>query len=119
MWRSGESLLLMLVLVVLGKSAPLFLPFISGHGLAMACMAFMVLVSLLIGYVLAGPNLEDRTTVPFVISMRNPGLALLFAQIHAPSMQGLKLSILMYVLITVILSVPFLRWRKQLSEVLN
>ncbi len=52
-----------------------------------------------------------------VTSMRNPGLALLFAQIHAPTMVGLKLSILAYLLLTVVLSVPFLAWRKRAAAV--
>ncbi|KZR76799.1 hypothetical protein PMIT1320_00710 [Prochlorococcus marinus str. MIT 1320] len=47
--------------------------------------------------------------------MRNPGLALLFAQINAPQMLELKLSILTYLVLTIIFSIPFLNWRKRLA----
>ncbi|MFL0781426.1 MAG: sodium dependent transporter, partial [Prochlorococcus sp.] len=83
-------------------------------------MAVMVIASLLIGYLLAGPDPKERTTVSLVTSMRNPGLALLFTQINAPRMMDvssefdLKLAILTYLLLTIIVSIPFVKWRKSL-----
>ena len=94
---------------------PLLIPFASKNLLALALMAVMVIASLLIGYLLAGPDPKERTTVSLVISMRNPGLALLFAQINAPQMLELKLSILTYLVLTIIFSIPFLNWRKRLA----
>jgi len=47
--------------------------------------------------------------------MRNPGLALLFAGICGPTIEGLKLAILVYLLVTVVLHIPFLRWRRQFT----
>jgi hypothetical protein len=44
--------------------------------------------------------------------MRNPGLALLLAGIYAPEVPAVKLGILVYLLITVVLSIPFLRWQR-------
>ncbi|MEX1315766.1 MAG: bile acid:sodium symporter, partial [Synechococcaceae cyanobacterium] len=111
--KLANLLLLLLVLLVLAKAAPYLFPFMGRNLLAMGFMSVMVLVSLLIGYLLAGPDPEERTTVSLVTSMRNPGLALLFAQIHAPTMVGLKVSILAYLLLTVVLSVPFLVWRRK------
>ena len=78
-------------------------------------MVVMVIASLLIGYLLAVPDSKERTTVSLVTSMRNPGLALLFAQINAPQMLELKLSILTYLVLTIIFSIPFLNWRKRLA----
>jgi predicted Na+-dependent transporter len=74
----------------------------------------MVLVALAIGFLMAGPDPRERTTTALVTSMRNPGLALLFAATYAPEVPGVKIAILAYLLLTVILSVPFLRWRKEL-----
>ena len=115
--RLADLLLLLLVVVVLAKAAPYLFPFMGRNLLAMGFMGVMVLVSLLIGYLLAGPDPVERTTVSLVTSMRNPGLALLFAQIHAPTMVGLKLSIVAYLLLTVVLSVPFVVWRKKAAAV--
>jgi hypothetical protein len=48
--------------------------------------------------------------------MRNPGLALLFASLYGQDLPGVKLGILAYLLTTVILSIPFLRWRRSLRS---
>ena len=80
-------------------------------------MAVMVAAALAIGSLLAGPEPRERTTVALVTSMRNPGLALLFATTHGAGMPGLKLAVLAYLLVTVLLSIPFLRWQKGLQGV--
>ena len=111
--RLANLLLVVLVLAVLAITAPLLLPFVAGNLPAIALMAAMVLASLAIGWLAAGRDPEERTTVSLVTSMRNPGLALLFAATHAPAMDGLKLAILLYLLLTVILEIPYVRWRQQ------
>ena len=113
--KLANLLLLLLLVVIVVKAFPLLIPFASKNLLALALMAVMVIASLLIGYLLAGPDPKERTTVSLVISMRNPGLALLFAQINAPQMLELKLSILTYLVLTIIFSIPFLNWRKRLA----
>ena len=113
--KLANLLLLLVLVVILVKAFPLLIPFASKNLLALALMAVMVIASLLIGYLLAGPDPKERTTVSLVISMRNPGLALLFAQINAPQMLELKLSILTYLVLTIIFSIPFLNWRKRLA----
>jgi bile acid:Na+ symporter, BASS family len=110
--KLANLLLLALIVLVLVKAAPLLVPFAATNVLALACMALMVVVALAIGYLMAGPDPRERTTTALVTSMRNPGLALLFAATYAPQVPGVKIAILAYLLITVILSVPFLRWRK-------
>ncbi|WP_413357845.1 bile acid:sodium symporter family protein [Prochlorococcus sp. MIT 1201] len=109
------NLLLLVLVVILVKAFPLLIPFASKNLLALALMAVMVIASLLIGYLLAGPDPKERTTVSLVTSMRNPCLALLLAQINAPQILELKLSILTYLVLTIIFSIPFLNWRKRLA----
>ncbi|MED5164760.1 MAG: bile acid:sodium symporter [Cyanobacteriota bacterium] len=113
--KLANLLLLLLLVVILVKAFPLLIPFAGKNLLALGFMAVMVIASLLIGYLLAGPDPKERTTVSLVTSMRNPGLALLFAQINAPQMLELKLSILTYLVLTIIFSTPFLNWRKRLA----
>jgi predicted Na+-dependent transporter len=110
--KLANLLLLALIVLVLVKAAPLLVPFAATNALALACMALMVVVALAIGYLMAGPDPRERTTTALVTSMRNPGLALLFAATYAPQVPGVKIAILAYLLLTVILSIPFLRWRK-------
>lgn len=74
-------------------------------------MAAMVLISLALGYGLADREPRQQVTLALVTSMRNPGLALLLANTFAPGVPAVKLGILVYLLTTVLLSVPFLRWQ--------
>ncbi|MED5469519.1 MAG: bile acid:sodium symporter, partial [Cyanobacteriota bacterium] len=90
--KLANLLLLLVLVVIVVKAFPLLIPFAWKNLLALGLMVVMVITSLLIGYLLAGPDPKERTTVSLVTSMRNPGLALLFAQINAPQMLELKLS---------------------------
>lgn len=112
--KLANLLLLLIITAVLVKAGPYLIPFMGNNAPAVAVMVGMVVLSLAIGFLMAGPEPEERTTMSLVTSMRNPGLALLLAGIHAPTMVGLRLAILTYLLITVLVSVPFLQWRKRL-----
>jgi predicted Na+-dependent transporter len=72
-------------------------------------MALMALASQGIGVAMAGEQSSHRITTALVTSMRNPGLALLFASQHGGKLPGLKLGVLVYVLVTVILTIPLMR----------
>jgi heme exporter protein B len=106
--RSGGMLL---ILVVLIKAGPILLPFLARNLAALALMVVMVVAALAIGYVLAGNDSQERTTTSLVTSMRNPGLALLLASTHGSHLSGVKIGILAYLLITGLVSIPFLRGR--------
>ncbi len=110
--KLANALLLLLIVVVLIKAGPLLVPFLASNWLALGFMAVMVAAALAIGYFLAGREPRERTTVALVTSMRNPGLALLFASTYGAGMPGLKLAVLAYLLVTVLFSIPFLRWQK-------
>jgi predicted Na+-dependent transporter len=110
--RLADGLVLLLTVVLLVATLPGVVSFFSRDGLALGLMAVMTLGSLAIGYLLAGRDPIARTTAPLVTSMRNPGLALVFASSHGAQLKDLKVAILAYVLITGLLSLPFVRWRK-------
>jgi BASS family bile acid:Na+ symporter len=110
--RFADLLLLLLTILVLVIASRQLVPFVVANALALPFMAAVVLASLAIGLLLAGPAPQERITTSLVTSMRNPGLALLFASLYGQDLPGVKLGILAYLLITVILSIPFLRWRR-------
>lgn len=110
--RLADLLLLLLTVLVLAVAGRQLVPFVAANALALPFMAVMVLASLAIGLLLAGPAPQERITTSLVTSMRNPGLALLFASLYGQGLPGVKLGILAYLLTTVILSIPFLRWRR-------
>jgi predicted Na+-dependent transporter len=113
--RLANGLLLLLVLVVLWKTAPLLVTYVGANLIALPVMAALVLISLALGYRLANRDPCLGVTLALVTSMRNPGLALLLAGIYAPEMPAVKLGILVYLLITVLLSIPFLRCQRRLQ----
>ena len=110
--RLANGMLLLLIGAVLAKTGRLLIPFLVQNLLGVCVMGVMVIASLAIGHVLAGADPETRTTTALVTSMRNPGLALLLATTYAPGMGALKLAILSYLLMTVLLSIPYLQWRR-------
>ena len=112
--RIANVLLLTLVLLLLVKAGPLLLTYVGANADALPVMVAMVLFSLALGYGLADPDPSQRVTLALVTSMRNPGLALLLASTHAPEVPAVKLGILLYLVITIILSIPFLRWQANL-----
>lgn len=114
--RIANLLLLVLLLLVLIKAGPLLLAFVPANLPAVPLMALLVVASLLIGRLLAAEQGDEHgTTTGLVTAMRNPGLALLFASRHGQELPGLKLAILAYVLITVLLSSPWLRLSRRMA----
>lgn len=114
--RLGNALLILLLVAVLVKTAPLLLDFVIANLAAVALMACLVLLSLALGFVIAGDGRQRRITTALVTSMRNPGLALLLASTYAPQLPGVKVGVLLYVLITVLVSAPWLKqWRQAIS----
>lgn len=113
--RVANLLLLVLIVLILLKVGPQILRFLQGDLAGLAAVVAMVLASLAIGQLLGAGPPHVRTTTALVTSMRNPGLALLLAHVYAPHVKGLTLGILSYLLLTVLLSIPYLRWRRTLS----
>lgn len=112
--RLANGLLVLLVGAVLSRTAPLLWAFSLNNLAALPLMALLVLISLALGFALTGEP-DQRISAALVISMRNPGLALLLASTYAPAMPAVKLWILLYVLVTVILWLPVLRWQRQVQ----
>lgn len=111
--RLANTLLVLLLVAVLVKTAPALLSFALNNGLAVLFMGVLILGSLALGFALGGNEPQQQTTSALVTSMRNPGLALVLASSHASDHPMIKLAILLYVLITVALSTPLLSWRRQ------
>lgn len=110
--RLANLLLLVLLVLVLFKTAPLMLAFAMRNGAALPLMLLLALGSLVIGAALSGANRSLRPTTATVTAMRNPGLALLLAERYGQGLDGLKLGILIYVLITVLVSLPLQRLQR-------
>ena len=104
----GNLLLLALFALLMAKTGPLLIALLPANLPAVAVSAFLALVALLLGRAMAGDEPEQRLSAGLVIAMRNPGLALLFANRYGSDIEGLKLLILLYVLVTLVVSAPWI-----------
>jgi len=111
--KLANGLLLLLLVVIVGFTLPALSSFLAQNLISLPLMALMVALTLVIGWLLAGPDPSESTTTALVTSMRNPGLALLFASTHAPGVPAVKLAILSYLLVTALVSIPFLIAQKR------
>lgn len=104
------ALLLLLTLLILVSASHYLLGFLTSNLAGLLMMAVQVIGCLLIGRALAGSRVAQHgSTTALVTAMRNAGLALLFAYQFGDDVYGLKLAILLYVLLTTMISTPMLR----------
>lgn len=104
--RLANSLLALLALMILIKAGPILMTGLISKAGAMSLMLLLVLASLSMGWTVANQSSSQRITTSLVTAMRNPGLALLLANQHGQGLPGLKAAILIYVVITLLLSWP-------------
>ncbi|MFM9087105.1 MAG: transporter, partial [Cyanobium sp.] len=99
--------------LILFKVSPKLLTFFQDNLTAIPVMGLMTAIALAVGYLLGGQGPGERTTTALVTSMRNPGLALLFAITYGKEILGVKLAIVTYLLVRILCSMPFLRWSRR------
>ena len=106
-------LLIVMMAALLLLAGRQLLPFLQQNLVALAGMAVLSVLSLAIGYGLAGSDPLERRTVALVSGMRNTGLAAQLALTYVKGLPGLIPGLLSYVLITVIVSTLFLSWQQR------
>ena len=114
--KAASILLLVLLAVVLIAALPKVSLALVADLRGASLMLLLTLIALALGYGVASDNRAERSTIPLVMAMRNPGLALLLVQQMAPEASELKAAIVGYVVMTAIGMTPFLRWRKSLVD---
>jgi BASS family bile acid:Na+ symporter len=82
-----------------------------GNGTLLAMIVF-VLVGLAAGHLLGGPNPDDRTVLAISSATRHPAIAIAIAQANFPDQKLAPAAVLLYVLVSVIAAVPYLKWAK-------
>jgi bile acid:Na+ symporter, BASS family len=86
-----------------------------GNGSGLAIIAFTG-VGLALGHVLGGPDSEHRTVLALATATRHPGVALTIAAANFPDEKLVAPALMLYVLVSAIVSVPFVQWRKKLHH---
>jgi BASS family bile acid:Na+ symporter len=96
------------VLPILFNSTPAIVSLI-GNGTLLAIVVF-VLLALAVGHFLGGPAPETRSVLALSTASRHPGVALAIAHTTFPEVKLAAAAVLLYVLVSVIVSKPYLTW---------
>ena len=85
-----------------------------GDGTLVAIIVFVV-TGLIVGHLLGGPASEDRTVLALATACRHPGVALGLAGAltTAETNPAVSATILLAVLVSVIVTMPYVAWRKR------
>jgi BASS family bile acid:Na+ symporter len=83
------------------------------HDGTVLAMAVFVVVGLLAGHLLGGPEPEHRTVLAMATASRHPGVALAIANINFPNENALAAAVLLFLVTNAVLSIPYVRWRRR------
>jgi bile acid:Na+ symporter, BASS family len=88
-----------------------------GNGTVLAIIAFTGL-GLALGHLLGGPDSDHQTVLALATATRHPGVALTIAAGNFPEETLVAPALMLYLLIGAIVSVPYVRWRRNLKTTL-
>ena len=112
--RVGTWMLIASALPLLYAAWPAIASLI-GNGAAVL-LAVMAMSGLAIGHMLGGPNADDRTVLALSTASRHPAVALAIGVAAGEESKRALAAVLLYVLVAVIVSVPYVMWRKRLAR---
>ena len=106
--KAGFVLLALCTVPLLLKTLPGMIALI-GNGTLLTMIVY-VLVGLGAGHVLASPVPQERTVLALACATRHPAIALAIATENFPNEKLVLAAILLYLLVSVVVSVPYLKW---------
>jgi BASS family bile acid:Na+ symporter len=83
-----------------------------GNGTLLAIGAF-TLAGLAAGHLLGGPDPDDCTVLALATAFRHPGVAVAFANVNFPGETRVPAAVLLYLIVSTIVSIPYLTWRRR------
>jgi BASS family bile acid:Na+ symporter len=83
------------------------------NNFTLVAIAAFVVIGLAAGHLLGGPDAGNRATLALATATRHPGVAI--AVLHAidPDDKSVAPVVLLYLLVAVVVSVPYVAWRKR------
>jgi bile acid:Na+ symporter, BASS family len=91
---------------------------VIGNGTLAAFVAFIV-VGLVTGHLLGGPQATDRTVLALSTAARHPGVALPIAAANFPNQKLVLPAVLLYLIAGAILAIPYSKWRQRSTKVVT
>jgi bile acid:Na+ symporter, BASS family len=110
--RKGALLLLAVAVAPILFAAFPAIRSLVGNGTVLALGAFVV-VGHVAGHLLGGPNAGDRPVLAMATAARHPGVALALAAANIPEQKLSLAAVLLYVLVSAVVNVPYLQWVKR------
>ena len=86
-----------------------------GNGTAVVLLVF-VLVGLVAGHLLGGPDPHERMVLAFSSASRHPGMALAIAHANFPQQKLATAAVLLYLLISIVGSIPYQKWIQRRAQ---
>ena len=111
---AATVLLLFGLLLIAVKAGPAMLALI-GNSTLLAIGLFVVL-GLLVGHLLGGPAPGDRTVLALASASRHPAVAMAIVNILFPEEKAVPAAVLLYLIVNMVVSLPYTRWRKKTIE---
>ena len=106
----ATGLLLVAAVLIIFKAGPLIVTQV-GNG-TLAALAAFVISGLVVGHLLGGPTAGDRSVLALATASRHPGIAMAIGHLVYPAEKAVPAAIIIYLLLSVVLSIPYVRWRK-------
>lgn len=107
----GNLLLGLVGLVVIFASRESLLALI-GNGTLLALVGFVV-VGLAVGHLLGGSDPRERSVLALSTACRHPGIAVAIATINFPDNQLLTAAVLLYLIVNLLVCIPYVKWRRR------
>lgn len=108
---AATVLLLVAAVLIIIKAGPMILAQI-GNG-TFAALAAFVISGLVVGHLLGGPTAGDRSVLALATASRHPGIAIAIGHLVHPTEKAVPAAVMLYLLISVAISVPYVMWRKR------
>jgi BASS family bile acid:Na+ symporter len=112
--RIGILLLIIAILPLIVKLWPAMISLL-GSGTGLAIIAFTG-VGLALGHMLGGPDSDHQTVLALATATRHPGVALTIAAANFPDETLIAPALMLYLLVSAIVSAPYVRWRQNLKK---
>ena len=100
--------LIVAIVPILIKVWPIMMSLI-GNG-TVVVMVILAVLALAAGHFLGGPDADDRTVLALSSAARHPAIAIAIAHANFPEQKLAPAAILLYVLVSGIVTVPYLKW---------
>jgi BASS family bile acid:Na+ symporter len=111
-WLANGLLLIGVVVLLLGTWRAIWAA--TGGGAVLAIVAFVV-VGILLGHLMGGPEPEHSTVLALSTACRHPAIALAIASSNYPD-ERFGGTIILYLLVSAIVAIPYVAWQRRRAQ---